>query len=305
MFLPNLKKAERANGNAHKGREIYHYINHPIKWVRITGVVVAINEFTERKILTVDDSSGACIECVCVARPSATTTSTTVPGHLDQFQVQVSESRKASGSRTGSDGRGKGKVDAKGKDKGNEEKKGKEQPSTTNPQIPWKEIDVGSVLKIKGQITKFRDMKQVEAIKIDVIGGTEQEVKCWDEVLNFRQEVLGVPWVVSVEDEERCRWEKERSHRRAKVGKSSNARGDKRGKESRKEEARDDGISDREDGNGRKKKREGAMEDERRRGYEKKRKKEKEEGLDPANKINYPSMAMRRRVAGKYDALGI
>jgi len=36
-----------------------------------------------------------------------------------------------------------------------------------------------------------------------------------------------------------------------------------------------------------------------------KRRKEGYEGLDPKNKINYPSLGVRRAAAGKYDALGL
>lgn len=39
-------------------------MNHPIKWVRIAGVVVACNEFHTRRVYLVDDGSGETIECV-------------------------------------------------------------------------------------------------------------------------------------------------------------------------------------------------------------------------------------------------
>lgn len=38
-------------------------MNHPIRWVRIVGVVVAIDTYYGRRIYTVDDSTGLCIEC--------------------------------------------------------------------------------------------------------------------------------------------------------------------------------------------------------------------------------------------------
>ncbi|KAK8044605.1 hypothetical protein PG993_004629 [Apiospora rasikravindrae] len=42
---------------------VFFHLNHPIHWVRIVGVVVAIDSFYSRRIYTIDDSSGACIEC--------------------------------------------------------------------------------------------------------------------------------------------------------------------------------------------------------------------------------------------------
>ncbi|KAK4180261.1 hypothetical protein QBC36DRAFT_36902 [Triangularia setosa] len=52
-----------------EGQDIYFYLNHPIKWARIAGVVVAIQEFAHRIIYTIDDSSGATIECVVATAP--------------------------------------------------------------------------------------------------------------------------------------------------------------------------------------------------------------------------------------------
>ncbi|KAK6846164.1 hypothetical protein PG987_001352, partial [Apiospora arundinis] len=44
---------------------MFFHLNHPISWVRIVGVVVAIDSFYSRRIYTIDDSSGACIEQRC------------------------------------------------------------------------------------------------------------------------------------------------------------------------------------------------------------------------------------------------
>ncbi|KAK4195211.1 hypothetical protein QBC40DRAFT_211959 [Triangularia verruculosa] len=52
-----------------EGQDVYFYGNHPIKWARIAGVVVAIQEFAHRIIYTIDDSSGATIECVVATPP--------------------------------------------------------------------------------------------------------------------------------------------------------------------------------------------------------------------------------------------
>ncbi|KAI1644175.1 uncharacterized protein F4817DRAFT_347480 [Daldinia loculata] len=53
-----------------EGDNVFFSLNHPIRWVRIVGVVVAIDEFYGRRIYTVDDSTGACIECgISVPKP--------------------------------------------------------------------------------------------------------------------------------------------------------------------------------------------------------------------------------------------
>jgi endo-1,3(4)-beta-glucanase len=141
-------------------------------------------------------------------------------------------------------------------------------------------------------------MFQIEVIKIEVLRGTEQEVKCWDEVLAFRRDVLSKPWSVSAEEEEKCKRDMEKALRKAKSSKSHKADArTKKGDEVAKVGRGDESRVNRKDGEG--------EEESSRRHEGKKRRRDKEEGLDPTNKVNHPSMAVRRRVAGKYDALGI
>lgn len=258
------------------GRETYHHGNHPIKWVRVTGVIVAVDEFSARRVYTIDDSSGMSIECTCPAPPPA---ALPVPTHLAQVTV-TKEARTSTVQNRNSA----------------PEKPASSTPSVETPLVPWDDIDVGSVVKIKGKPGAFRDVFQVNIIKLEVIRSTEQEVRCWNEVLAFRKEVLRVPWVVSQEAEDRFRKRAERekqyknSSRRYGKSKTDKSKGKREEREKNVERRKGD-----ESGDGR--------ENERREG--KKRKLERDEGLHPENKVNYPSLAVRRKLAGKYDALGI
>ncbi|AEO64125.1 99926bca-d9f9-4247-a565-df7e8426406a [Thermothielavioides terrestris] len=47
-----------------QGQDVYFHLNHPIKWIRISGVVVAITEREKKHFYTIDDGSGATLECV-------------------------------------------------------------------------------------------------------------------------------------------------------------------------------------------------------------------------------------------------
>ncbi|KIN04870.1 hypothetical protein OIDMADRAFT_142682 [Oidiodendron maius Zn] len=259
------------------GKEIYYYGNHPIKWVRITGVIVAIDEFSTRRVYTIDDSSGVCIECTCPAPPPQ---SLALPPPLNQ---------DADGRPTTSTNQNCESASAKRL----------YTPSVEAPLVPWDEIDVGMVVKVKGKPNTFRAVKQVDIVKIELMRSTEQEVRCWNEVLAFRKEVLRVPWVVSQEAENRFRRRAEREkqykhsskkHRSSKAEKVAEVSRDK-GK---------DRIVERQRGNA-------ASHDKGEKDTNKrqKRKHEIEEGLKPENRANYPSLAMRRQLAGKYDALGI
>ncbi|RDL39612.1 uncharacterized protein BP5553_03952 [Venustampulla echinocandica] len=167
------------HGMFSNGRPLYHHGNHPVKWVRITGVIVAVDDFFGRRVYTLDDSSGMCIECTCPAPPSPNTAAsapTTKPQPTNPTKFNNPKTEEAVSG-----------------------------PSTSNPKIPWDEVDVGVVVKLKGCVTTFRDQKQVELIKAEVLRTTDQEIRCWNEVLQFRKEVLRVPWAVSEKHEEKCR----------------------------------------------------------------------------------------------------
>jgi hypothetical protein len=284
-----------------------------------------MDEFYGRKVYTLDDSSGVCIECTCPAPlpPKSATLPPAAP-----LTVIVTKNEPAEQKTEG--------------------------PTVTNPKIPWDEVDVGVVVKIKGGIRDFRGERQVEIIKVEVLKSTDQEVRCWDEVLAFRREILSVPWVVSAEMEEKYKRRAMREKRHEKKGKTEDGKQkrsvgsrvddgkrqkrteDSRGKSDmrQKRSASDqDGQSERrqatktEDRDGKPEKEKRTVDDrnaalnevneglgrerkdqERRERHENKAKRRKDgdgDGFDPANKANYPSLAVRRRAAGKYDALGI
>jgi len=252
--------------------------------VRVTGVIVAIDEFFARRIFTIDDSSGMCIECTCPAPPSP---GPAIPAHLDKAS---DPNRMTSTSALKADIRKPAKPEEL------------PTPTVETPWVPWQDIDVGAVVKIKGKPSSFREMKQVEIIKVEVMRSTEQEVRCWNEVLSFRKDVLRIPWVVSREAEEKCRRRAEKEQyqrssrkdgRRRNVDRSRGTGEDKLQKREAERRENDDESDD--TGRKRKEKHE----------QKKRRHKTEREGLDPENKVNYPSLAVRRRLAGKYDALGI
>lgn len=47
---------------AHPG--VHFYGNLPVRWVRIVGVIVGIDDFPEKRVYTIDDSSGLNVQCV-------------------------------------------------------------------------------------------------------------------------------------------------------------------------------------------------------------------------------------------------
>ncbi|KAF8866937.1 hypothetical protein BDZ45DRAFT_178389 [Acephala macrosclerotiorum] len=294
-------------------RILWHFNNHPIKWVKVTGVVVAVDEFKEKRIYTLDDSSGACVECTAIAPPDAPSTiGPHVPKHLEQLAAIEAQAAKV-------------KQDERGKGKGNmnsvvvrEEKK---TPSVQDPVVPWVEVDVGTIVKIKGRVGRnWLGQMQVEIIKVEVIHGLDTEVKAWNETREFRENVLGKPWVVSKEEEERCRMTRERelrkAQKRAREEKGKGRGKDKRLMERREKERQHSGegkdkqlveraLKRDENYSGEIKKRKDLEGFQKLDGVIKRRKEADSDILGSKNKINYPSLAVRKAAAGKYDALGI
>lgn len=248
-----------------------------IKYVRLTGVIVAVDEFPGRMVYTLDDSSGVNIEVTCAAPPKPSSRDTEM---LAGLEASTSTTKPVS-------------VPAPVK------------PITPNPQElispdgpNLTNILVGSVVKVKGGIGIFREQKQIRLKTITILGDTNAEVKSWNDVLEFRRDVLSKPWVVTPEEEEQCRlecdrearWkiEEEAKRKRNELRRHLKERSRELREKQKKREAEDENSMDRNDGVVKTK------------GPER-----YGEGLDHVNRVNYASKAARRRAAGKYDALGI
>lgn len=244
-----------------------YYKNHPIKWIRITGVIVAVDDFTTRRIYTVDDSSGMCIECTSPAPPPTPLILENPTSYLTGQPLPKPAPAP--------------KPQSKAKDKD-------EPPSTDKPSIP-EGLDVGAVVKIKGKPSTFRDMKQIAIIKAEVIRGTEKEVRCWDEVMAWSSGVLGQPWEVSAEQEDRCR----RKALGKRKGESEEARRKRKDAERLKRH------------NDKRRKKEPGMEIEGEKQTQRRREDIKPAASETENGMQYPSLAAKRALKGKYDALGI
>lgn len=242
----------------------------------MTGVIVAVEEFYGRMVYTLDDSSGVNIDVTCAAPAKASG----IEGRLDGPGWNT---KLASGPAP---------VDPVVTN--SRELISPDGPNLTN-------IDVGSVVKVKGGIGVFREQKQIRLKVITILGDTNAEVRCWHDMLKFRVDVLSKPWVVTAEEEEKYRLEVDRESR-WKIEEEAQKKKDKlrrhlkqRAKELREEQKKaKPGGENSNDGDENIKER-------RKVGELVKR----VEGLDPSNRVNYPSKAARMRAAGKYDALGI
>jgi hypothetical protein len=248
-----------------------------IKYVRLTGVIVAVDEFQGWMVYTLDDSSGINIQASCMAPPK--------PPEIEKRNAGTAD-RVTSNTKQASDPALDQIVIA-----GPQELISPDGPNLTN-------IDVGSVVKVKGGIRIFREQKQIRLKVITILGDTNAEVKCWHDMIKFRTDVLSKPWVVTPEEEEKCRlevdsearWRIEEEAKRKKDELRRHLQQKARQLQEERRKAKDGEENPKDGGEGVKK---GKVKD------------KQGEGLNPVNLVNYPSKAARRRAAGKYDALGI
>ncbi|KAH8811973.1 hypothetical protein F5884DRAFT_297214 [Xylogone sp. PMI_703] len=291
------------------GKELYHYRNHPIKWVRLTGVVVAIDDFSGWRVYSLDDSSGACIECSCAApiTPNPLVPDPIVPNRP--------------GERSGGN-----KIDSRA---GNAQ----QAKPPSDPNLPLESIDIGTVVKIKGGIGIFREQKRIEIKRIQVIRSTDEEVRCWDEVRAFLKDVVGEDWMLSEEEQKKCKRRWEREQRKGLKGRGTTEKRVKRAAEmettGRNEQESLRVEMERAEREERERERQRQRESElgrddritRRHEYteremERRRQKQRSKsgkgkenekgrsGSSGASTIRIPAVAMSR-IAGKYDALGL
>ncbi|KAF3342833.1 hypothetical protein VdG2_08820 [Verticillium dahliae VDG2] len=162
--------------NEYEGQGLFFHRNLPVKWVRLVGVVVAIDDVYNRRIFTIDDSSGACIECNVAVK--------VIPAVLPTFGDKdplAYAPRRLEFLQPGCD-----------------------------------HVDVGAVVDIKGSVALFRDEKTVKIQKVKIVRSTAQEVALWEKRDSFKRDVLGVPWVVGEKQMRRCRREAEGRERKEK-----------------------------------------------------------------------------------------
>ncbi|KAK6840543.1 hypothetical protein PG995_016297 [Apiospora arundinis] len=201
---------------------MFFHLNHPISWVRIVGVVVAIDSFYSRRIYTIDDSSGACIEC-CVTLPTPDKND----NKNNSKDATTTTTSKATMSR----------------------QQDNDDPLTTPAAAaadPYPNIETGLVVDIKGVLTVFRNEPQIGVVKMAHVRSTNAEVAFWAKIRAFRAETLARPWVVDAAMVRRLKRHNEKEAADSKTrnkrdGSSSSSRS--RSSRSRGEAVDDDGGS--------------------------------------------------------------
>lgn len=145
------------------GQHIYFYLNHPIRYVRVVGVVVAIDDITSKYCaLTLDDGSGATIELKIVRRTADQHSSNPHPSNTTINNVNVTS-----------------------------------QFGVFEVTVDNVNVDIGTVLKAKGTISEFRGVKQLELKRVQIVPSTDEEVQAWADSAAFKTKTLSNKWRVT------------------------------------------------------------------------------------------------------------
>jgi len=147
-----------------EGQNLYFYLNHPVQFVCLVGVIVAFDTFNEKRwLMTLEDGSGATIEVV-YPKPWIQ--------HADKGTATL------------------------GPDV--EQTRQKEDEDDT---LDMTAIDIGTVVKAKGTLDTFWGTRQLKLERIAVLVDTAAEVRCWVQQTALFNDVLSKAWVVSADEQ--------------------------------------------------------------------------------------------------------
>jgi hypothetical protein len=152
------------------------YLNHPIQFVCIVGIVVALDDYDLFRVFTVDDSSGATIDVTC-RKPKE-------QGEPGSAQQNSNATLPQAGTVKATD----------------DEDDGTLGEASARMEV-LSHIDVGSVVKVKGTISAFRSVRQIALERLEVVLDTNAEVRFWTQRTQLFADVLLKPWKLSVEEQ--------------------------------------------------------------------------------------------------------
>lgn len=215
-----------------EGQNLWFFLNHPIRYVYLCGVVTSI-EFRNGVlcVMSLDDGSGVGMELVLRR---------VLPRAAPRIAVSAFQRERPENTA--------GEEDDSSSNDGTEPdvemntvsvNVAPRCTSTTTEKLTWHtkahvntlrlhdiyEIDIGTVLKAKGVIETYRSNLQLSLLRAEYIASTIEEMRVWRGYAAFVRQVLSKPWILSEEkvkelqenDRSRIRKEAEERSKHAKM----------------------------------------------------------------------------------------
>lgn len=150
------------------GQNVYFKLNHPIQYVYLCGLVVQVELAPgagagKFALVTLDDGSGKVIEVKIPRRQSQLDDDAVYPSNtlINNVNVWINM-------------------------------------ALASVYVDGEALSVGSIVKVKGTISVFRD-RQIELKRIFRVKDTNEEAAFWTSLAKWRREVLSKPWVLTRE----------------------------------------------------------------------------------------------------------
>lgn len=151
------------------------YLNHPIQYVQLTGVVVAIEEYHEHMFLiTLDDSSGSTIDVV-LRKPRKQQEQDNAVGMKPAASI-------AGGAATAIS---------------------EEEAETMALLSTLSNLEMSSSIRVKGTISTFRSSRQLNLLRLTILADTTAELLQNAARTSFYSSVLSKPWVLTQSKQEK------------------------------------------------------------------------------------------------------
>lgn len=218
------------------------YLNHPIQFVQVIGVVVALDEYFEKFwLFTVDDGSGATIDVTCQKpekEKEKVNGSKLFNNSIPQKGGGRSLFNNSNPQREGNDHTTL-KLAGNKEIGGHNMTKSRLSSSSTaqaQPQVnngngtsePTEEqllhatmstLRIGMVVQAKGTIATFRSTRQLTLLRLTIVPNTAHEMALISSRTSFLKSTLSTPWILSSEAQKRLALEaqddRHQEHRRA------------------------------------------------------------------------------------------
>jgi len=150
------------------GQNVYFTLNHPIQYIYLCGLVVQIDlapgaGASKYALITLDDGSGRVIEVKIARRQTQLDEDAVYPSNtlINNVNVWVNM-------------------------------------ALASVYVDGEALSIGSIIKVKGTITVFRE-RQIELKRIFRVRDTNEEAAFWTSLAKWRREVLSKPWVLAQE----------------------------------------------------------------------------------------------------------
>ncbi|KAH0847193.1 hypothetical protein AYO21_02581 [Fonsecaea monophora] len=187
-----------AEGSDIHGRQkdpplLLFYLNHPIQFVQVVGVVVSLEDYFEKFwLFKIDDSSGAIIDVTCPKPEKKQADLNTGPGNTGP--------RRATGAVKPVD------QNPTSKPKSNPNS-GEDEEIDEDAQLQrtLSLLDIGSTVQAKGTLSTFRSTRQLSLLRLNILFTTNHEMALIASRTQFLLSTLSKPWVLTREEQRKLR----------------------------------------------------------------------------------------------------